>query len=360
MFPLLAPIGVTPFWTARPIRPLTHERLNAALDGFLGNPAVQWKLQSSLNIAPVFWRPSFAEFSRRIAGDAAETWARNGAPLESGSVVSLQNLIDGFVFSEGQASLPSLRLLWDAIPYATSHSAYPRIATPEESVLGHLEGLKLLRGLWGVRVAANWREGDFDGPLLYEIGRDFHVTVSPGSQETVAGIDFRLHWEEADGSGIARSSLLAVVGVVRRRDGFGITLTQGGSRLTEIKIDRNGRKSDLLKLTQKRFGPDPRAWLVAEVIRFLQRRYENPPIHWLRAERRAPLYDHIADPDTSSGSLFGAAGLLSFKDLRERVSRSPSAEGSRLPTAVRRLDDIARSLGFYGDGDEAWWILRAS
>ncbi|HSA58732.1 MAG TPA: hypothetical protein VLJ37_03505 [bacterium] len=353
----VTPMGSTLPWTARPFQPLTYERLHAAIDGFLYNPAVQAELRASLNASAAFWRPGVGELSRRIAQDAADTWARNGARLEREGVQALQGVIDRFVCSEDYGSIQSLRILWDAIPYATSHTAYPQIATPEESVLGHLEGLRLLREKWGPRVAANWREGDFDAPIRYEIGREFHVHLSPGSHETVAGVDFRLHWEGTDDSGELRNILLAVVGVVRRRDGFGITLTQGGSRLTEIKIDRNGRKTDLLKLTQKRFGPDPRAWLVEEVIRSLRRDYGDPPIYWLRAERRAPLYGHVADPDALPSCLFGGAGLLSFQALRERVMHSPSEEASRLSTTIRRLDDIARSLGFCGVGDESWWVL---
>jgi hypothetical protein len=355
MTAILNPAGLFSPWTASASLAMTGQNPATATHA-LAHHLPNAVPSSSVPISRL-WRPEIGDFSQAAAEDAGRVWARNGAPLNPVHVLALEGVVHGFLLHTGPQAVSSYRLLWDAIPYATSHTAYPRIATPEESVWGHLNGLRLLRDTWGVGVACRWREGDFDTPIRCDVGKSFFIEASPGSHETVAGMDYRLQWEGLDAYGKECRAVLALVGVIRHRDGFGITLTQGGPRLSQIKIDRNGKLTDLLKVVQGRFGNDPRAWLVRDVLRSLRQEYGDVPFYWLRAERRGALYSHLIDPDLPQHGMFAAVGHLSPMALRERVRRSPSPGAERLPATIRRMDAIAESLGFRGACGDTWWGL---
>jgi len=299
--------------------------------------------------------------ARAFSRDIESVWRENGASLNADDRFQVNQAISKFLSDLNRLGsrglLTDMRRLWGSIPYTTNQTAAPRISSPVDSALGHLNGLLLLRQNWGRGVSECWREADFASPIRYDIGRDFHVTLSPGSHETVAGIDYRLVWEGLDVSGEKRTVALAVVGFICRRDGFGITLVQGGPRLTEIKIAHNGKPTDLLKLTQRRFVQDPRAWLLQEVIRTLRKDFSDPGIYWLRAERRAPLYGHVMNPLSPNHPLFQQVGELPLPELRELVRKSPS-DTTRLAASIQRLDRMAESLGFRPESEDgAWWVL---
>lgn len=323
---------------------------------------------------------------RLVDEGATRVWEANGnspnASMRLQQMAAVHKGVKNAEAAGGGRVLNSLRRLWNEIPYATNHTAYPRISTPAESVAGHLEGLILLRQIWGGAVGDCWREGDFfekagacglpESSYREALDGDFSLTWSPGSHETVAGIDYRLHWKGQDAAGAERDVLLATVGFIRRREGFGFTLVQGGPRLTQVKTG-GGKRGDLLRLVQKRFGGDPRAWLLGEVVRRLRREFPASPLYWLQAERRAPLYCHILDPTASGRTLFPSVGREPLDKLRSLVSeaRRKSSdrknepdhawsleEATRLPVVIERLNGIAKTFGFRPeDGNDAWWAL---
>lgn len=354
--------------------------------------------------------PDVLQLSRAFAVDVARAWEANGRALDTWESFKVYNALVTALgvlkAREGGGSLACVKNLWEAISYATNQTAYPFVSSPIESAVGHLNGLMLLREKWGDGVAECWREGDFferageAGIPLSAIRRplddEFHILMSPGSHETVAGIDYRLVWEGRDVTGAKKEATLATVGFIRRRDGFGITLVQGGPRLTEIKITKNGRPSDLLRFVQSRFAGDPRSWLLDEVIRCLRTEHAPARIDWLRAERRAPLYSHTlhpASPPYGNRTLFAQAGQLPLTDLLalvwESMNRSSHRvreleqkrsagtldgaeageleknhwslrESVRFPALALKLNAMAAAAGFQPQGDDdTWWPLDA-